>query len=470
MLCEWQQGETSEATIQAWDEQNDVALLRLARTLPDSLDPVPLTADVVSQDRFTAPGAPLALSELQLAAVSGWVLLTNAPMGGGARGLELFCEQVGPGLSLHGLSGAPVQTGSMESAVGMILRNPQQADQPELALGGTVYAASAREILSRWPQLAPAANWPELVRRLTDRQRARGLINLYTDVKRLLLADRLGLCEDDLAVIPAAHGGRSQFFAIDTAQAVVGVEPGLPDPKRLAVAERELAAAVVARTEIADRRYVAVLTDGLSWRLYLPVSARKLALVDMANADTRSPAKLLDWLECIFATGYGIKPDRGQIEKKVGAKSPSHQLDIAELTAIYQAHQNLPNVKIKRRLWAKLLTTASGTDFDDEDSLFVTHTLLVAMAKVIGHAVLGLQFDGPEATAKALMSGDLFSAAGISGAIESDFFDWITEIPTGEQFVMNLAHRLSGSIGKQSTTTFSNKSTNRSSQELPAIT
>ena len=99
-------------------------------------------------------------------------------------------------------------------------------------------------------------------------------------------------------------------------------------------------------------------------------------------------------------------------------------------------------VKIKRRLWAKLLTTASGTDFDDEDSLFVTHTLLVATAKVIGHAVLGLQFDGPEATASALMSGALFSAAGISGAIESDFFDWITEVPR-RAVRHDLAHRLS---------------------------
>lgn len=443
VLCEWQQGETSEAIVQAWDEQNDVALLRLPRALPDSLDAVPLTRDVASNDEFVAPGAPSALAELQLAAVSGFVIWPNALMPDGGPGIQMYCRQVTDGLSLHGLSGAPVLTENMECAVGVMRWNPQQADNPELAAGGLVYAAPAREVLKHWPELAPAANWPEIVRRLADRQRPRGEVDPYTDVRRLLLADRLGLCEDDLASIPAAHGGRSRFIAIDTAQAVVGIESGLTRPNLRGVAERELADAVAARSDYADRRYAAILTDGLNWRLYHLTAHRRLEVVDTTNAEPRAPGKLVGWLEAILATGNGIKPDREQIESKLGAKSPSHQLDIAELTALYKAHCDMPTVKIKRRLWAKLLTTAAGIDFGDADSLFVTHTLLVATAKMIGHSVLGLQLDGPEATASALMSGTLFSAAGISGAIESDFFDWITEVPGGEQFVMNLAQRLS---------------------------
>lgn len=447
VLCEWQQGETSEATVQAWDERNDVALLRLSRALPDSLDPVSLTSDVAINDQFVARGAPSALSEVQLAAVSGWVLWLDAPMPD-STGIQLFCHQVADGLSLHGLSGAPVLTGNMESAIGVIRWNPQQDDHPELAKGGSVYAAPAKEVLTRWPQLAPAANWPELVRRLTDRRRRRGAADLYADVRRLLLADRLGLCEDDLAAIPAPHGGRSQFIAIERAQAVVGqavvgIEPGLSNPNLRAAAERALAVTVAARSDWAGRRYAAILTDGLSWRLYHLTTSRRLEAVDTASTELRTPGKLLDWLEAILATSCGIRPDRSQIESKLGAKSPSHQLDIAELTTLYQAHRDMPTVRIKRRLWAKLLTTAAGTDFDDEDSLFVTHTLLVATAKVIGHAVLDLQLDGPEATASALMSGTLFSAAGISGAIEADFFDWLTEVPGGEQFIMDLAQRLS---------------------------
>jgi SAM-dependent methyltransferase len=443
VLCEWQQGETSEATVQAWDERLDVGLLRLSRALPDSLDPLPLTADVASHDPFVAPGAPAALRELQLAAVSGTVLWPSASMPDGSPGLELFCQQVRDGLSLHGLSGAPVLTGNMERAVGVIRWNPQQTEHPELAAGGLVYAAPAREVLKRWPDLAPKASWPELVRRLMEHRRASGAADLYTDVRNALLVDRLGLCEDDLAVIPAAHGGRSRLISIDMARIVVGLEPDLSRPDVRAGAERELTDAVAARTAYAGNRYAAILTDGVHWHLYYYLAPNQIQAVDTANVDIRAPGKLLIWLDALLTTATGIKPDRDQIESKLGAKSPVHHLDRAELTAIYQAHCDLPGVKIKRRLWAKLLTTASGTDFGDEDPLFVTHTLLVATAKVIGHAVLGFQLDGSEMSASALMSGTLFSAAGISGAIEADFFDWVTEVPGGEQFVMNLALRLS---------------------------
>jgi Trypsin-like peptidase domain len=125
VLCEWQQGETSEAIVHAWDEQNDVALLRLPRALPDSLDAVPLTRDVASNDDFVAPGAPSALAELHLAAVSGWVIWPNALMPDGGPGIQMYCRQVTDGLSLHGLSGAPVLTENMECAVGVIRWNPQ---------------------------------------------------------------------------------------------------------------------------------------------------------------------------------------------------------------------------------------------------------------------------------------------------------------------------------------------------------
>ena len=122
--------------------------------MPDSLDPVPLTSDVASNDPFVAPGAPAAMTELHLAAVSGMVMWPDAPMPNGASGISLVCWQVMAGLSLHGLSGAPVLTGNMEKAVGVIRWNPPQAESQELARGAEVYAAPAGRILRRWPELA----------------------------------------------------------------------------------------------------------------------------------------------------------------------------------------------------------------------------------------------------------------------------------------------------------------------------
>ena len=130
------------------------------------------------------------------------------------------------------------------------------------------------------------------------------------------------------------------------------------------------------------------------------------------------------------------------ISEYLRAASPSYKLDAAELATIYAEFRDLPTVRVKRRMWAKLLTTASGISFADDDSLFIDHTLLVVMAKLIGHAVLKISMDSSQITAATLMSGERFAEAGIGGVIEADFFDWVTEVPGGDRFILNLARRL----------------------------
>ncbi len=438
--CAWRHG-TSEAIVEAWDEKDDVALLRLSRTLPDSLDPVPLTSDVASHDPFVAPGAPAAMKELQLAAVSGMVIWPDAPMANGASGISLVCWQVMAGLSLHGLSGAPVLTGNMDKVVGVIRWNPPQAENQELARGAEVYAAPAGRILERWPELSPGANLPELVRRLAARPQARETTDVYANVKGLLLYGGLNLGQGDLRIIPTPEDGRSGMIAIDAGQVIVSVETSLDQAAVRAVGERELADAVRKRATDAGQRYAALLTDGITWLLYHSLG-RQLELVDTQTADPAAPGKLLGWLEAIVATGRDITPDRDVIESKLGCRSPAYKFDAAELTSIYQANRELSTVKVKRRMWAKLLTTASGISFRDHDSLFVNHTLLVATAKVIGHAVLDIRLDESDITARALMAGTLFTQAQITGVVEDDFFGWIAEVPEGEQFIKALARRL----------------------------
>jgi len=91
-------------------------------------------------------------------------------------------------------------------------------------------------------------------------------------------------------------------------------------------------------------------------------------------------------------------------------------------------------------LWARLLRTAFGTSFKDDDQLFIDHTLLVVSAEIIAHAVVSID---PKTIAPAsVVNGQQFARAGISGVIEEDFFDWVVEIPEGDEFVRALAKRL----------------------------
>ena len=95
---------------------------------------------------------------------------------------------------------------------------------------------------------------------------------------------------------------------------------------------------------------------------------------------------------------------------------------------------------MKRMLWARLLTSAFGTQFEDRDDLFIEHTLLVNSAEIIAHAVLGLR---PETISPAaLLGGEEFVASGVYGVVERDFFDWIVEVDDGGAFVRTLSRRL----------------------------
>ena len=97
---------------------------------------------------------------------------------------------------------------------------------------------------------------------------------------------------------------------------------------------------------------------------------------------------------------------------------------------------------MRRTLWSKLLSTALGTAFLDQDSLFIEHTLLVLTAEVIGHAVVGFDPADPQLRPATLVRGQLFAAAQIRGVVEEDFFDWILEANGGPAFVSTLARRL----------------------------
>lgn len=103
--------------------------------------------------------------------------------------------------------------------------------------------------------------------------------------------------------------------------------------------------------------------------------------------------------------------------------------------------QDDPTIKLKRQLWARLLRTAFGTSFEDDDQLFLDHSLLVITAEIIAHAVVGL--DPATLPPASVLSGQRFEQAGITGVVEEDFFDWVVEVSGGEQFVRTLARRLS---------------------------
>ena len=88
---------------------------------------------------------------------------------------------------------------------------------------------------------------------------------------------------------------------------------------------------------------------------------------------------------------------------------------------------------LKRQLWAQLLKIVYGRDIES-DALWLQHTYLVVVAKCVAFAVLGLNEDDPVR----LLSGEALASAGVNGAVESDFFDWIVADPEGAKLVRRM--------------------------------
>jgi SAM-dependent methyltransferase len=286
----------------------------------------------------------------------------------------------------------------------------------------------------------------ELVGRLAARDSTRPEANVQSDVRMLLLAAPLNLAEhqvEDVILESPAGGGRR--VDVEAGFTVFEVKRDLRSGNVLEEAVKQLGGYVAHRAQAMGQRYVGVLTDGAEWRLYHQTpqgGLEEVGLPHMVSAAEPDVNGLVVWLESVLATQEQVVPTPGTIDERLGAASPSHELDYADLLALYEEHRDDPTVKLKRELWSRLLTTAFGTGFKNEDSLFVNHTLLVMMAEIIAHAVVGFDPASPDLAPATLLAGSQFEQAQIGGVVEEDFFDWVIEVPDGDRIVRALARRL----------------------------
>ncbi|QYC44288.1 putative type I restriction enzymeP M protein [Nonomuraea coxensis DSM 45129] len=280
-----------------------------------------------------------------------------------------------------------------------------------------------------------------LLDRLSKRDRLRSEATLQSDIRHLLLTGGLNLAEHDLDVALETPVGDGRRIDIEVGFTVIEVKKDLSGAAVLRAAEKQLAGYVRTRSEQTGQRYVGILTDGTTWRAY---HLRDDELTEATRFELKQPrpdlTSLLTWLEGVLATRKGIPPTPGEIVTRLGAASASYALDRAVLGALYAEHRNLPTVQLKRELWSKLLRSALGTQFTDDDELFLEHTLLVNSAEVIAHLVLGL--DVTDMQPATLLAGQRFDLAQIYGVVEADFFDWVLEVPGGDSFVRTMARRL----------------------------
>jgi len=213
-------------------------------------------------------------------------------------------------------------------------------------------------------------------------------------------------------------------------------------PGTLSEAEPQLNGYVTTRESQWGIQLAGILTDGLRWRLYDSSPDGLVLIADWTvnPADPDACERLSHRLGTIMATGDRLPVTPSEIELRLGSSSPRYLLNVARLRHLFRDHAQDPTVALKRDLWARLLRTALGSNFEDDEQLFVDHTLLVIEAEVIAHLVLGLH---PEQMSPMdIVSGATFRLHDVFGVVESDFFDWPAEVDGGDAIIADIVREL----------------------------
>jgi SAM-dependent methyltransferase len=196
--------------------------------------------------------------------------------------------------------------------------------------------------------------------------------------------------------------------------------------------ERRMPDYLADREREEGQHFVGVASDGRKWAVF-ELASGTLIKVKETVLNPEEAGLFLAWLDGALALKSSLPPDALTIRSELGNGSIAYHLVDARLRALWEKLKGDRATSLKRQLWAELLKLVYGREVES-DALWFQHTFLVIVAKCIAVAVMQLREDDP----RRLLSGEAFSAAGINGAVESDFFDWVVADHEGEELVRRI--------------------------------
>lgn len=201
-------------------------------------------------------------------------------------------------------------------------------------------------------------------------------------------------------------------------------------------AEEELGRYLPQRERDTGERFIGIATDGAEFIPY-ELDQGQLTPLTVYRTDPSQPRGLLIWLDSAVSLRPSLPPDPATICFELGKESLVYRRAIKGLERLWASARQFPEVKLKRQLWVDFLARVYGTTIDFDD-LFLQHTYLTIVVKTI--AVCALAVPLPEPTD--LLNGRPFREAGIAGAVESDFFDWVLQADGGTALVGRICRQV----------------------------
>ena len=205
--------------------------------------------------------------------------------------------------------------------------------------------------------------------------------------------------------------------------------------KELADVLQKLPEYLADREQLTGQRFIGIATDGaqfLTFRLRLG----KLDPLVTFKPSRDAPRELLTWLSQVVSLDAELDPRPDVVKQELGRESLAYQVARSQLGEIWETVSSHPDVAVKRQLWARFLEVVYGSSVGQDD-LFFQHTYLTVVAKTMATRAAGIEVPEPDR----LLSGQPFHDAGIRGAVESDFFDWVITTDSGHDWVSRVCRQ-----------------------------
>lgn len=274
-----------------------------------------------------------------------------------------------------------------------------------------------------------------LGRRLGE-QRQVAEANPQADIASLLRDGPFGLSGVELEY--SIEGGR---IDIQAGQTVIEVKADLDVANQREAGKNQLTRYLESVAASGRGSFVGILTDGRTWDLYRLVDGELALLATFRHEPTtESTERLIEWLQGVTALAEASIPATPEsILARFGHDTPTYAIAMQQLARLWTEHRNTPSIKLKRELWAQMATMVFGTSFGDDDQLFLDHTYVVLVTKLIAHRLLDL--DVATLAAEEIITGRRFRQAEVYDVVDSDLFEWCLEAG-GAPLVDDLARRV----------------------------
>jgi len=184
-----------------------------------------------------------------------------------------------------------------------------------------------------------------------------------------------------------------------------------------------------------DGTYFGLLTDGLLFEVYI-LKENRLEKIDSISLRTLSSEDAFSWFDGFLFSVKELVPSSQDIVKRFGPRSPVFLSSFQKLRHMFSRSKDNPSVKVKFEEWDKLLAKVYGSSVAS-DELFLRHTYLSILVKVIAYLALFRERPKDKDEFFSILDGEAFRQRGFQNLAESDFFAWILSAP-----LLNDAHGL----------------------------